>query len=101
MYLDDPVHLQRVAIDGRSLIGKKVENGIASDRIEDTARSVVSLLTRIDSEWSLLPKQALIVPLSGAASAVLLGAASAVVAPAPDGDSADENFEYAALIPSK
>ena len=60
VYLDDPTFLETVAIDGRQYLGKRVKDGVAIDRIEDTARSVVSLLMRVNREWSLNPSQALV-----------------------------------------
>ena len=91
IYLEDSVHLERVSIDGKLHIGKRVENGTATDRIEDTARSVVSLLSRIDEEWPQKASQALVVPLSGSNKD-----AGAVIS---DG-SEQENFDYAGLISS-
>ena len=51
-YLEDPAFLETVSIDDRRYVGKRVRDGVAIDRIEDTARSVVSLLTRVNEKWS-------------------------------------------------
>lgn len=64
VYLDDPAFLETVSIDGRQYLGKRVKDGIAIDRIEDTARSVVSLLMRVNNEWSHSPRQALVLAVA-------------------------------------
>lgn len=51
IYLDDPSHLEIVSIDELKYIGKRVKSGAPIDRIEDTARSVVSLLARVNKSW--------------------------------------------------
>jgi hypothetical protein len=59
-YLEDPAFLETVIIDGKQYLGKRVKEGVAIDRIEDTARSVVSLLSRLNSDWSIGPENALV-----------------------------------------
>ena len=57
-YLEDPAFLEIVFIDEKQYVGKRVKEGVAIDRIEDTARSVVSLLTRVNGDWSMGANQA-------------------------------------------
>ena len=59
-YLEDPTFLETVTIDNRRFVGKRVKEGIAIDRVEDTARSVVSLLTRVNDKWSQSAAKALV-----------------------------------------
>ena len=59
-YLEDSAYLETVEIDGVSYVGKKADSSIAIDRIEDIARSVVSLLSRVSDEWSFGPDQAMV-----------------------------------------
>lgn len=61
VYLEDPNYLETVLIDGRQYIGKRAKNGIAVDRLEDMARSVVSLLSRVSTDWNKKPVDALII----------------------------------------
>ncbi len=62
-YLNDPEYLESIRTEGCSFIGKRIKDGAAMDRIEDTARSVVSLLTRINHNWSLKANSATIIAL--------------------------------------
>ncbi|MBW2279066.1 MAG: hypothetical protein JRF63_16385, partial [Deltaproteobacteria bacterium] len=63
VYLEDPAHLEVTTIDGRKYIGKRVKSGVARDRIEDTARSVVSLINRICDDSGLEPNQAVLIAI--------------------------------------
>lgn len=47
LYFQDPKYLEVVELDSGRYIGKKIGMGVAQDRLEDAARSVVSLLARI------------------------------------------------------
>ena len=69
VFLEDPTFLQRLTIGNSQYIGKKAENGLSLDRIEDTARSVVSLLSRIDSSWVSKSGKALVVPVENSGPA--------------------------------
>ena len=60
IYLEDPMYLDNLLIDGRRFVGKRIKDGAAVDRIEDTARSVVSLLLRVSAKCSLTPDAALV-----------------------------------------
>jgi hypothetical protein len=60
VYLEDPAFLEIVTIDDHQYVGKRVKEGIAIDRVEDTARSVVSLLTRVNDKWVLGAAKALV-----------------------------------------
>lgn len=90
VYLDDPQYLETVTIDERQFVGKSVKNGAAVDRLEDVARNVVSLISRIDASRPLSPRDALIV----AAEAV---SAAPSVQTVEDADSSGD-FEYSGLI---
>jgi hypothetical protein len=61
VYLDDPQHLEVRTIDGRKYVGKRVKSGAAQDRLEDTARSVVSLIARVCGDATLKPGQAVLI----------------------------------------
>ena len=87
VYLDDPTYLECVAVDGRRFWGKRVKDGAAIDRIEDTARSVVSLLSRVNTRWTLGPNAALVLAVEDRGDE-----ASAV-------DTSEEDaFDYAELV---
>lgn len=51
VFFEDPTYLEIVNIDGSEYIGKSIEKDSKRDRIQDTSRSVVSLLSRIASGW--------------------------------------------------
>ena len=88
VYLDDPTYLESIRVDDRQYVGKRIKDGAALDRIEDTARSVVSLLTRVNSKWAQRPDTALILALEDDGAE-----ASGVV------DSEDnEGFDYSELV---
>jgi hypothetical protein len=61
VFLSDPTYLEVVEIDDRRYVGKRIASGAARDRLEDTARSVVSLLSRIDDSFSLNPTDATLI----------------------------------------
>ena len=91
IYLEDPAHLETVTVDGCRYIGKRAKDGITLDRLEDVARSVVSLLARVSGNWRQTPKEA-----------VIIAAEETVSAPEntnDDGDShAEGPFDYTALV---
>ena len=58
VYLEDPVYLETISLQETEYIGKRIKDGSAIDRIEDTARSVVSLLRRITPRWEMKPMDA-------------------------------------------
>lgn len=87
VYMDDISYLECIRVDDRHFIGKRIKDGAALDRIEDTARSVVSLLSRVNPKWALLPDAALILALEDD------GIEDTVVA-----ESDDEGFDYADLV---
>ncbi|MCP4676272.1 MAG: hypothetical protein GY854_12330 [Deltaproteobacteria bacterium] len=60
VYLDDPTFLETIVIDGRKYIGKRVNDAIATDRLEDVARSVTSLMSRVSKSWNTSSSDALI-----------------------------------------
>ncbi len=61
VYLHDSAFLETVTIDDRKYIGKRAQDSIAVDRLEDTARSVVSLMTRVSKDWTMGANKILII----------------------------------------
>ncbi len=61
VYLEDPTYLETVTIDGNKYVGKRAQNGIAIDRLEDIARSVVSLMARVSESWTTRADQVLVI----------------------------------------
>jgi len=47
VFFEDPTYLEIVDLEDGEYIGKRLGNSVAPDRLEDTARSVVSILNRI------------------------------------------------------
>ena len=91
IYLEDPTYLETVTVDGRRFIGKRAKDGIAVDRLEDVARSVVSLLARVSKGWRLTADEALII------AAEETGSAPDMMGDDGDGNSQDE-FDYSGLV---
>ena len=60
VYLEDPAHLETRKIDDKRYIGKTIKEGAPVDRFEDPARSVVSLMNRVISDWTLRPAEVLV-----------------------------------------
>jgi len=69
VFRDDPTYLERVEVDGTSYIGKRADSGIQHDRLEDTARSVTSLLGRICGGTSLDPSEIRLIAIERTAAA--------------------------------
>jgi hypothetical protein len=87
IYLDDPMYLESIQVDGKKFVGKRIKDSAAIDRIEDTARSVVSLLGRINARWSLKPAAALVMAVDDDG------------APVSEEDSEEEEgFDYSDLV---
>ena len=86
-YLEDSAYLETVEIDGTSYVGKRADSSIAIDRIEDIARSVVSLLHRVCKEWSFGPEQALVI-----------GAEEEDSVPISEDKSGPGGFDYSGLV---
>jgi hypothetical protein len=87
VYLDDPTYLENLQVAGRRFLGKRIKDGAAIDRIEDTARSVVSLLTRVNGDWS-----------HGAAAATVLALEDNGEAASDTNETENEAFNYADLV---
>ena len=47
VFFEDPTYLEIIDLENGEYIGKRLGNSVAPDRLEDTARSVVSILNRI------------------------------------------------------
>jgi hypothetical protein len=87
VYLEDSMYLESIQVDGRRFVGKRIKDSAAIDRIEDTARSVVSLLGRVNVKWSLKPDSALVMAVEDDG------------VPAVDDDSEDaDGFDYSDLV---
>ena len=58
VFMENPTYLETLGIGDSRYVGKRIEAGASSDRIEDTVRSVISLLTRIIPGFSVAPGDA-------------------------------------------
>jgi hypothetical protein len=89
IYLENSDYLEFVNIDGCEYVGKNVKSAIAADRLEDTARSVVSLLTRVSEDWS-----------QPAIEAIIIAAEDKEPEPVPveSPEKSDDNFDYMKLV---
>ncbi len=47
VFFENPTYLEIIDLEDGEYIGKRLGNSVAPDRLEDTARSVVSILNRI------------------------------------------------------
>ncbi len=47
LFFEDPTYLEIIDLENGGYIGKRLGNSVAPDRLEDTARSVASILNRI------------------------------------------------------
>ena len=47
VFFEDPTYLEIIDLENGGYIGKRLGNSVAPDRLEDTARSVVSILNKI------------------------------------------------------
>ena len=91
IYLEDPAYLETVTVDDCRYIGKRAKDGIAVDRLEDVARSVVSLLARVSGNWQQTASEAVIIAAEETVSAP--------EEPSDNGDSnAEEQFDYTTLV---
>jgi hypothetical protein len=56
--MENPTYLETLAVDGRRYVGKRIEVGAPADRLEDTVRSVISLLARLIPDFAADPADA-------------------------------------------
>jgi hypothetical protein len=63
VFFEDPTYLETVRVDGRGFVGKRIEVGAAGDRLEDTVRSVISMIARIAPGFELEPGDARLLAL--------------------------------------
>ena len=89
IYLENSDYLEFVTIDGCEYVGKNVKSAIASDRLEDTARSVVSLLSRVSEDWREQANQALLIAADDK---------EPEPKPAPPPEKAEDDFDYLNLV---
>ncbi len=87
LYLEDPMYLESIQVNGKRFVGKRIKDSAALDRIEDTARSVVSLLGRVNSKWSQKPDAALVIAVEDDG-----------VKTEDDAAEDDDEFDYADLV---
>jgi hypothetical protein len=90
VYLEDPAYLETISLKETEYIGKRIKDGSAIDRIEDSARSVVSLLRRITPRWEAKPSDAMVLAIQEGGDGV-------------DSTSADETdgaqgYDYLSLV---
>jgi len=90
VYLEDPVYLETISLGENEYIGKRIKEGSAIDRIEDTARSVVSLLRRITPRWEMEPADAMVLAIQEGGDA-----AETTDADETDGDA---GYDYLSLV---
>jgi len=62
-FLTDPLYLEVLKLGDRDYVGKRVEVGLAGDRLEDTVRSVVSLIARLAPGFEIEPGDARLLAL--------------------------------------
>jgi hypothetical protein len=58
VFMDNPTYLETLAIGERRWVGKRIEVGSPADRLEDTVRSVISLLARLVPGFEIDPLEA-------------------------------------------
>ena len=61
VFMENPTYLETLAVDDRRYVGKRIEVGVPSDRLDDTVRSVISLLARLIPGFTIDPGDARIV----------------------------------------
>jgi hypothetical protein len=63
VFLTDPIYLETLKLGDGELVGKRIEAGAPGDRLEDTVRSVISVIARVAPGFALEPGDARIVAL--------------------------------------
>jgi hypothetical protein len=63
VFLTPPTYLETIRLGDGELVGKRLEAGAPRDRLEDTVRSVISLIARVAPGFALTPDDARIVAL--------------------------------------
>jgi hypothetical protein len=58
VFMENPTYLETLGIGDHKYVGKRIEVGASSDHLEDTVRSVISLLARIIPGFSIDPADA-------------------------------------------
>jgi len=61
VFMENPTYLEALGVGDRRYVGKRIEVGAPSDRLEDTVRSVISLLTRLIPGFTIDPSDARLV----------------------------------------
>lgn len=62
-FVTDPTYLETLRLSSGELVGKRIEAGAPADRLEDTVRSVMSVIARVAPGFALDPDSAQIVAL--------------------------------------
>jgi hypothetical protein len=89
VYLEDSVHLETIVIDGCNYIGKRAKDGISIDRLEDVARSVVSLIVRVAQEEIVTVDGVSIIPITEGGTDDEVDS---------NDDETSSNFDYSGLV---
>jgi len=58
VFMENPTYLEALGIGDRRYVGKRIEAGASSDHLEDTVRSVISLLARLIPGFTVAPGDA-------------------------------------------
>jgi hypothetical protein len=61
VFMENPTYLETLVVADRKYVGKRIEVGSPADRLEDTVRSVISLLARLVPGFSVDPSEARLV----------------------------------------
>lgn len=57
-FLEDPMYLESMEIEGTAYIGRRLDDVLTQEQVEDTSRNVCSLIARVVPGWSVSPSQA-------------------------------------------
>ena len=63
VFMENPTYLETLAVDDHRYVGKRTEVGAPSDRLDDTVRSVISLLARLIPDFTIDPGDARLVAI--------------------------------------
>jgi len=63
VFMENPTYLETLAVGDHRYVGKRIEVGAPSDRLEDTIRSVISLLVRLIPGFTADPGDARLVAI--------------------------------------
>jgi hypothetical protein len=58
VFMENPTYLETLDVGDHRYVGKRIEVGVPADRLDDTVRSVISLLARLIPGFSIDPGDA-------------------------------------------